>query len=185
MRYGPALFGGRTLIVSSDVYGLRGWRPGPALPSLYSYSYAYAWTPGVNTAEHTGWGAGPGQCKGILDKACTCGFYSYTTDRYEHYRRMFGPHLPVWGVIRNTGRMVGGTHGFRAEHAEIVALTCAADGDNDVTRALADSIRKAMPAYVDRYQVPWLPTPEVMLAEYPCPPLPATIEARETEGGTP
>lgn len=71
-------------------------------------------------------------------EACGCGFWAYFNPKMHvsevfsgmgtknPYRVGNNVHLPVFGVIRGTGRVIIGTKGFRTQYAEIVGL-CVSD----------------------------------------------------------
>jgi hypothetical protein len=54
--------------------------------------------------------------------SCQCGFYAYT-DRESLIRNSRNYGDVVFGIIRGSGLVTQGSRGFRAERAEIVALT--------------------------------------------------------------
>ena len=55
--------------------------------------------------------------------ACTCGFYAYTDWGSLHQNSLTSFEDYVFGLVRGYGHVTVGTKGFRAEKAEIVALT--------------------------------------------------------------
>lgn len=58
----------------------------------------------------------------VVDPECTCGFYAYT-DPDSLFENSNGNCPTTFGLIRVSGRVTQGTKGFRAEKAEILALT--------------------------------------------------------------
>lgn len=134
-----------------QVYGLRAWTMDSRgrLRAKRWYS-APVWRPGVNVAEcvkspygmgglitsalytYARYGIDVSPSKtdteelakpkkhDVPSEDCGCGFYAYTgPDRPEVAKR---EKDDIVGVIRGTGRTLIGTHGFRCEKAEIVAL---------------------------------------------------------------
>lgn len=131
-----------------QLYGLRVWKMDERGRLRAKHvSHAPAWRPGLNmaTCERDDYALGgwlaPASLRAFFDppkkepaepapakerrhqvpvEDCGCGFYAYTgTDRPEISDRK---SEDVVGVIRGTGRTLIGTHGFRCEKAEIVAL---------------------------------------------------------------
>lgn len=84
---------------------------------------------------------------------CTCGFYA----RHDPY---FGLGLApvVAGVIKAYGKVILGTEGFRAQYAEIEALSVGNLGS--VSGEAKESLR-------NRYQVPVYPNRDGMLLDFP------------------
>jgi hypothetical protein len=58
----------------------------------------------------------------VTDPNCTCGIYAYTDPKslLRNSRRF---SLSVFGLVKAYGLVTQGTHGFRAQKAEIIALT--------------------------------------------------------------
>jgi hypothetical protein len=54
------------------------------------------------------------------DSRCTCGFYA--KHRLEGVERDYDPSIFTYGSIRASGKVILGTEGFRAQHADIEAL---------------------------------------------------------------
>lgn len=154
------------------IYGLRVFLSGP--PGLYSvHQSSYLWSGGLNQnfcfslmtvtypnrepwpdyveEKHIGWSE--------HDMfPCSCGFYGYHTRAHleEQYRSILDLGTAVVGVIKATGKVVLGEKGFRAEKAEIVALSSARGRKKEVgaTNALL-------------YGVPFYPNPRALLEDYP------------------
>lgn len=55
--------------------------------------------------------------------ACTCGFYAYTDWDSLYQNSLIATEDYVFGLVRGYGHVTVGTNGFRAEKADIVALT--------------------------------------------------------------
>lgn len=110
------------------IYGVRSWRIGP-LGILRSVVYKSDWKPGVNEAVCRGFrrdrlDGRPIESASHL-KACHCGFYAFTEGSSD-YRGV----TRVTGVVKMYGLVVPGSHGSRAQRAEIVALHIRRDGDD-------------------------------------------------------
>ena len=58
----------------------------------------------------------------VTDPDCVCGFYAYTSPE-SLSRNSTGWTYVVFGIIKAYGRVTQGTKGFRAEKADILALT--------------------------------------------------------------
>ena len=58
----------------------------------------------------------------VPDPGCTCGFYAYT-DQDSLAKNSYDDGNSVFGLVKAHGLVTQGTKGFRAEKAEIVALT--------------------------------------------------------------
>lgn len=100
-------------MVPGTLRGYREWIPTPE--GLKAVNFPIIWGPGVNTArcaatflEH------PNRVTPV--RACTCGFYA----RHAPFHLSFPSSIA--GVIKASGRVILGTAGFRAQHAEIEAL---------------------------------------------------------------
>ncbi len=72
------------------------------------------------------------------DAACHCGIYAYHDPDNEHLVQ------PIIGVIRAHGRIQVHAGGFRAEHAEVVAIALADDLGTDIAdQRLREVARRA------------------------------------------
>lgn len=100
-------------VAPGDIIGLRSFDI-DAFARLHSVHRDYTWHGGRNTASCDRVRRyDVGRCK---NTHCTCGFYAYH-DGTEHEAGQ------VRGVIKAWGKTTIGTQGFRAEYAEIVALS--------------------------------------------------------------
>lgn len=128
---------GEAELVLGHVYGLRQW-------SIYADAlvghHTGAWLPGrqhtaicavdrprnfKQTADYLlALGGREEKRHEVADPDCTCGFYAYTdaTSLYENSISA-GYMAAVFGIIKAHGYVTQGPRGFRAEKAEIVALT--------------------------------------------------------------
>lgn len=61
-------------------------------------------------------------CESISQPSCTCGFYAYNNED-SLIRNSYTNDSAVFGLIKGYGKVTIGTKGFRAEKADIVALT--------------------------------------------------------------
>jgi hypothetical protein len=146
-----------TTRVVGEVIGFRQWRVGSEL-ELRSGNAAHAWTPGANTARcEPSALAMPVRPHSVVPaKDCHCGLYALHSPSSFWYgpraeRSLFslavGEGLYVAGVVAAWGRLEVHHSGFRAEHAQLVAI------------AVPDSRRDALlaKAIARDYRVPQVP----------------------------
>ena len=120
------------LMVPGTLRGYRAWIvEGGELRSIIGRE---PWLMSGNTATcrrgmmRNGWVTGrlPGEMPRITslhdapDSRCTCGFYA--KHRLEGVERDYNPSIFTYGSIRVSGKVILGTEGFRAQHADIEAL---------------------------------------------------------------
>lgn len=110
------LFRGDTLIPGA-LRGYRTWQPGgPRLLSTgVTYTYGPAGTVETATCRHNPNLAGHGPSP---QANCTCGFYAWYAPADSRI-----VNAPIFGAVRATGHVVLGTHGFRAQHLQVLAVT--------------------------------------------------------------
>ena len=133
---------GRSL-VAGTLRGYRTWSPMrsrdlPAgmLPLRSAQIPQVIWTASLHarclTAELHGRGdSAPPVTHQAPGRACRCGIYGW----YQPRDRRMVP-APVFGVIAASGVIVMGSHGFRAQHARIVAIVTR---QRDLTAACEDA----------------------------------------------
>lgn len=154
---------GEVSLVPGSLRGYRVWGPsGFALAALGFSGYIYI--PGANTAyciyaEGNRCICSCNECKVLQHDsapapvlACTCGFYALLTHDQEELQGAVGVVSRTYpiGSLKASGRVVLGSRGFRAERVEI--------------EALARPCAKYVATY---YGVPWFPTMEDLVAEFP------------------
>lgn len=89
------------------------WFPGPPIRSHPSIDLdLWETTLRANRVKHS-----------IGHPACTCGFYAYTDWNSLYQNSLTSVDDYVFGLIRGYGHVTVGSMGFRAEKADIVALT--------------------------------------------------------------
>lgn len=133
---------GETELVLGHVYGLRQWTLRDGLRGHRDY----IWVPGQEHAAtclvnidiayvHDAvaqllarYGRAPADrsepAHQVTDPDCTCGFYAYTeAEPLLKNSVTTGFYPAVFGLVKAWGHVTQGTHGFRAEKAQIVALT--------------------------------------------------------------
>lgn len=115
------------LLVPGYAYGLRTWSLKRSDPQVLTGRYGKDWTSGINEAsceKHTG---------EVPERKCSCGYYGYWSthktriiEEAEQSPCVCSACIKVYtvaGVIRISGHVIVGTAGFRAQKAEIVALS--------------------------------------------------------------
>jgi hypothetical protein len=145
------------------VYGYRWWRLGPDGTLTSPWRAPNRWRRGRNRARcldrrihlRRRWRAVEDAHEGhVPERRCGCGFYGLWAPSQPI---VYGRVLMVWdldvatsgafglvfGVIAASGRIILGTDGFRAEHAEVVAVATGRDVPPS----------PAWDALVDRYDV--------------------------------
>lgn len=132
------------------------WTPGKqpkakCVPRTDSLSWIFN---GSHAREHTH-GPTPG---------CWCGYFGYYQHANEKHDNLVPSkdNLRVSGVIRASGMVEMHERGFRAEYAEILAIS--------PPKPAADLPRVSptvLALLADHYRVPWFPTFEAMAAEFP------------------
>lgn len=124
--------GSERTMVPGTLRGYRAWIVGGG--KLRSIIDREPWLVSGNTAMcrrgmmRNGWVTGrlPGEMPRITslhdapDSRCTCGFY--VKHRLEGVERDYDPSIFTYGSIRASGKVILGTEGFRAQHADIEAL---------------------------------------------------------------
>lgn len=147
---GPTLAVGRSL---------QGWREWSVTPDGLRGARGRLWVPGVNTAECHGryavmlrvlddmlGSAGLATPGHTVEPWCTCGLYSWRRpDRIGHRPGR------VAGVVEMWGRVLVGEHGYRAQHARVVAIS-------GPRRGRAGRAVTAAQDAAERYGVPYLDT---------------------------
>ena len=132
---------------------------------------SYYWTPGRQEAVckvETAYPSWPSLIQGVpplkheppeVLEACGCGFWAYFDPMLEVDNVLGGfngqvparsgnaAYLPVFGVVKGTGRVIIGEKGFRSQFAEIVGL-CVADSTKNF---LKWKFSQANPAFRDDY----------------------------------
>lgn len=149
-------------VVPGVLRGYRAWMPYweytdvmRTEPRLRALNFLAAWTPGrnvaicqnqVNRVSHT---AGVP----VPHAYCTCGFYA-------RHGSFFGINIKpiVVGVIKAYGKVVLGTEGFRAQYADVEALSV------DYLDAHAEQAAVSLEGF---YQVPVYRTRADMVRDYP------------------
>lgn len=145
-------------LVPGALIGYRAWRPiwGPAI-RIAACAKPYVWVPKperqrANCVRHPLF-----QPHVAPHVDCACGFYARLRDEDHGYAQ-----TSICGVIEASGRVVLGTHGFRAEYATIKALYATSNsvfqmrfgpdvyGDPHWARGYHDALR----AVSTEYQVP-------------------------------
>lgn len=138
---------------------LRGWREWAATPAGLRGARGRLWKPGVNTAECHGryavmlrilddmlGSAGVATPDHTVEPWCTCGLYSWRRpDRVGHRSGK------VAGVVELWGRVLVGEHGYRAQHAKVIAIS-------GPRRTRAGNVRVRGQMLAERYGVPYLDT---------------------------
>lgn len=109
-----SLFREDDTLVAGTLQGYRTWSLTPT-GQLASMAMEYEWAHDELVAECLR----SEPCPGAPNGRCTCGFYAWYTP--DDGRIVPGP---VIGVIRASGRILLGSHGFRAEKVQVVALVC-------------------------------------------------------------
>lgn len=117
------------LMVPGTLRGYRAWiAEGGELRSIVGRE---PWLTSGNTAMcrrgmvRNGWATSPfpQRITGLHDapgSQCTCGFYAKHC--LEGVERDYNPSIFTYGSIRASGKVILGTEGFRAQHADIEAL---------------------------------------------------------------
>lgn len=118
-------------LVPGYAYGLRTWSFRRDSPELRG-SYGREWHAGINDAECGKSSSVPRHAR-VPDRECSCGYYGYWSSRKdrlveeaEQASCVCSSCIKIYkvaGVIRISGRVIIGTAGFRAEKAEIMALS--------------------------------------------------------------
>lgn len=75
-----------------------------------------------NVIEYTINYSANSMCESISQPSCTCGFYAYNNQE-SLIRNSYTNDSAVFGLIKGYGKVTIGTKGFRAEKADIVALS--------------------------------------------------------------
>lgn len=156
------LFAGESSLVPGTLRGYRTWLGiTPHTGRLQSTGLSWhAWGPAPyagasHTAEcYAGWGWGGNEpCTDHEAPAaeCTCGLYAWY-DPADRRIPLTGCSGPVFGVVQATGRVILGTHGFRAQRMEVLAVT----SEDEATRT-----------QLRRYGYPVHDSAEAMFAAYP------------------
>lgn len=103
----------------------------------------------------------------VPSTGCTCGFYA-------KYHSKDLPYGRVFGSIKASGRIVMGTIGFRAEVAEIEALSLRQpDGTFSIGKATGQLLS-------ERYGVPVLPSVGELIEQFPAPDISGLVDTRVT-----
>jgi hypothetical protein len=133
------LFRGDSALVDGRLRGYRAWRGlahgGQHEGRLLSTGMAHTWRKDAHTEPE---GA---SCLTYLDQVhfapdahCRCGIYGWYDPADERI-----PHPAasgsVFGVVQATGRVILGTHGFRAEKAQVLAVTADDPGQREQLRS--------------------------------------------------
>jgi hypothetical protein len=117
------LFRGDAAFVDGRLRGYRAWRGVSLGGQLLSTGMSYLWRKDAHTEPEVA------SCLTYLDEVhpapdarCRCGIYGWYDPADERI-----PHPAasgsVFGVVQATGRVILGTHGFRAEKAQVLAVT--------------------------------------------------------------
>ena len=167
-----------------ELRGYRGWRvilteEAVTLQSLRP-RYRQAWTPGVQPAAvHTAAHADPwsvlpeplenDESPPVPHPNCLCGYNAYYRPDIERPALMAGADLRVAGVIRASGVVEMHEAGFRAQHAEILAIApprSTQNGGSDKTQEIIikPSLLKVI---ADYYNVPWFETWDELVKNFP------------------
>jgi hypothetical protein len=119
------LFQGEPDLVPGELRGFRRWKGVDENGGLKSTGVDYTWESGqVQTARCF---AGvysmypPHDSSETPKNGCQCGFYGWYNPADSRIP-LAGVEGAVFGVVKATGRVILGSHGFRAEHVEIVAV---------------------------------------------------------------
>lgn len=128
------LFVGEPALVPDALRGYRTWQP--SHDGLRSTGALYQWP---QPAPHVATCLRRQMLHGLVEdhpdpapgRQCVCGFYGWYTPADTRIVR-----APVWGSVRATGRVVLGTHGFRAERVEVEAVVV-----EDLQRGLYEPAR--------------------------------------------
>jgi hypothetical protein len=118
---------GDATVVPAALRGYRTWRIDPS-GQLASYALPYAWRMGEQRAACFRPGYG---CVEAPSDTCMCGFYGWYS---PHDTRLMAGD--VLGAIEVRGRVLLGTHGFRAERARVLGLVLPAGSKADLLRAV-------------------------------------------------
>lgn len=115
-------------------------------------------------------------CNGFVTADCQCGFYSFFVDPSQpRGMENYIAADSISGIIRGSGKVTLGPKGFRAQHAQIVALSPQVSGPSG-TRAHVPDNYEAIASY---YEVPWFSDPREMVARYPTSQAEEFMPARE------
>jgi len=163
-------------LVPGVLRGYRAWRWYEG--RLIACNWGEAWGPGRNEARCLRYKAcGVPECAVCRSKnhgpipasSCACGFYA------KHKPGDYDPRGSVLGVIKAYGKVVLGTLGFRAQYAEIEAISF-------VPHLLVYGIEGTTSDY---YQVPHFTDPRDMYEQFPPIPvdelLPESVSSVETD----
>jgi hypothetical protein len=118
---------GDATVVPGALRGYRTWRIDPS-GQLASYALPYVW----RMSEQRAACFRPGyHCAQAPADTCMCGFYGWYS---PHDTRLMAGD--VLGAIEVRGRVLLGTHGFRAERARVLGLVLPAGPKADLLRVL-------------------------------------------------
>jgi hypothetical protein len=147
---------GPETLIPGALRGYRTWRiDGPKL--LTSSIIPSVWLPGEKQAECLRHDSLPRCPESTVPNAgCRCGIYGW----YRPDSRSVYGLMPVFGVIEAYGRVLLGSHGFRAERARVVAIC--PGGRIERSRRLLEMFDYQRSIGVDVYD-----TVESMLEAYP------------------
>jgi hypothetical protein len=180
---------GDETVVPAALRGYRTWSLDPA-GRLRAAALPYLWQMGEQHAEcmvgsRSAAGLVPARVQGCdcfycrrpkphaaPDSGCQCGFYGwYSPDDTRLMDR------PVFGAIEVTGRVLLGTHGFRAERARVLGLVLPTWPPTDLLRDYCKS--RLVPTFDSRDElVAQLPPDDVsQLVAHTCEGDPACLEA--------
>lgn len=120
------LFRGQALLVPDALRGYRTWAGVTVDRRLRSTGVTHAWSPACFVGEASA-GEESARCLAVPqdqhpapERTCSCGIYGWY---HPDDTRIVS--APIFGAVRLSGRVVLGTHGFRAERASVLALTVA------------------------------------------------------------
>lgn len=168
-----------------DLYGYRSWATtvdpefGLRLQAISGFRATDTWRPGIqpaavhrnaptlHPAPHTD---------------CTCGYYAYyqpyvdrnqQTGWIRHDLDASTVQTTITGVVRASGIVVMHEEGFRAQHAEILAI-CKPWSDTPYYREARATEKppivpsdKVMQMYANEYGVPWYPSFNELVKDFP------------------
>lgn len=168
-----------------DLRGYRSWATtvdpefGLRLQAISGFGATDTWRPGIQPAAvHRN--------APTLHHAphadCSCGYYAYyqpyvyrnqRTGWMRHYLDASTVQTTITGVVRASGIVVMHEEGFRAQYAEILAI-CKPWSDTPYYRGARATEKpplvpsdKVMQMYADEYGVPWYPSFNELVKDFP------------------